>query len=289
MAIKIEDFEPPKDKALDLSAYPTQITPYYTSEEHYTQLLAQHAAQLGARQELLYIGERNALLIIFQGMDAAGKDSAIKHVMSGVNPQGCTVTSFKTPSAIELRHDFLWRAALALPQAGQIGIFNRSHYEDVLITRVHPELLKGERTATPDKKFWAGRYESIITFEKHLAKNGTRILKFFLHLSKEEQKKRFIKRLDEPEKNWKIQMADIEERGYWKDYMKAYEEAIGATHNVEAPWYIVPADDKKNARLIIAQVVVDTLNAMDMKLAPLDDKRRADLQTIRDRLNAEKN
>jgi len=289
MAIKIGDFEPPKDKPLNLSAWPTQIDPCYSSDEHYNQLLAQHSAQLDARQEMLYTSAHEALLVIFQGMDAAGKDSAVKHVMSGVNPQGCRVTSFKTPTTIELHHDFLWRAALALPARGEIGIFNRSYYEDVLITRVHPELLTGEG-ASPEarKKLWAERYQSIVDFEQHLARNNTRILKFYLHLSREEQKKRFLKRLDEPDKTWKIQMADVEERAYWKDYKQAYEDAIGATNTKSAPWFIVPADDKKNARLIIAQAIVDTLNAMDMKPAPIDDKRRAELQTIRERLEAEK-
>jgi len=288
MTIKIRDFKAPQDTALDFSAWPTKIDPYYSSEDHYAQLLAQHAAELDARQELFYISQRSALLIIFQGMDAAGKDSIIKHVMSGVNPQGCNVTSFKTPTATELHHDFLWRAAVALPQRGEIGIFNRSYYEDVLITRVHPDLLKDEGVTADDrKKVWAQRYESIVNFERHLAKNDTCILKFFLHLSKEEQRKRFLKRLDEPDKTWKIHMADVEERGFWKDYMKAYEEAISATSTKDAPWYLVPADDKKNARLIVAQVLVDTLNTMDMKPQPTDDKRRTELQTIRDRLNAD--
>ena len=237
--------------------------------------LQEHVAQLSALQQLLYASNRYAVLLIFQAMDAAGKDGAIKHVMSGVNPQGCQVFSFKHPSAAELQHDFLWRTTRDLPERGRIGIFNRSYYEEVLIVRVHPEILRSE--GLPDalldeKTIWHDRYRSIMDLERHLHGNGTRIIKFFLHLSKEEQRKRFLERIDEPEKNWKFSLADIEERKFWKDYMKAYEECLGATSTSEAPWYVVPADDKENARLIVSQIVLDTLEGLKMSL-PQDERK----------------
>jgi PPK2 family polyphosphate:nucleotide phosphotransferase len=227
------------------------------------------------------------VLLIFQAMDAAGKDGAIKHVMSGVNPQGCQVFSFKHPSATELEHDFLWRTSQCLPERGRIGIFNRSYYEEVLIVRVHPEILRGQ--GLPDglvkeKTIWKERYRSIIDLENHLHRNGTRIIKFFLHLSEEEQRMRFLARIDEPDKNWKFSQADIEERKFWKQYMQAYEACLSATSTQIAPWYVVPADDKENARLIISRTILDTLRSLKMRYPETDDKRRQELLSIREQL-----
>ena len=224
-----------------------------------------------------------ALLVIFQAMDAAGKDGMIKHVMSGVNPQGCQIYSFQHPSAEELKHDFLWRCARVLPERGRIGIFNRSYYEEVLIVRVHPEILRGEGVpdARREEETWEERYQSITDFERHLHRNGTRVLKFFLHISKEEQRRRLLARIDDPEKNWKFSRADIEERRHWEDYMKAYEGCLRATSRRYAPWYVVPADDKPNARLIVSQIIVDTLRGLRLEYPRLDAERRRELQAIR--------
>jgi len=226
-------------------------------------------------------------LLIFQGMDTAGKDGAIRHVMSGVNPQGCQVYSFKSPSTVELEHDFLWRTTCQLPERGRIGIFNRSYYEEVLIVRVHPNILAGEnlpKEAQNKKNIWKNRYRSIVELEKHLHCNGTRVIKFFLHISKDEQRKRFLERIDAPEKNWKLTSDDIEERQYWDDYMEAYEECLGATSTKESPWYIVPADDKENSRLIISTIILDTLSKMKLSYPETDAKRREELQVIRKEL-----
>ena len=220
-------------------------------------------------------------------MDAGGKDGAIRHVMSGVNPQGCQVFSFKHPSGIELEHDFLWRTTRDLPERGRIGIFNRSYYEEVLILRVHPELLRGEALVDPpgnEEAFWHHRYRSITNLERHLHANGTRVVKFFLHLSKEEQRKRFLSRIDEPDKNWKFSAADIKERGFWKEYMKAYEACLGATSTSDAPWYVVPADDKHNARLIVSQIVLDTFEGLKMAYPKTTAKRHEELLLIREQL-----
>ena len=221
-------------------------------------------------------------------MDAAGKDGAIKHVMSGVNPQGCQVFSFEHPSPAELQHDFLWRTTRDLPERGRIGIFNRSYYEEVLIVRVHPELLDNE--GLPDaphggKTVWHDRYRSIVDLEKHLHNNGTRIVKFFLHLSEEEQRKRFLARIDEPDKNWKFSLADIKERKFWKQYMKAYEECLSATSTSDARWYAVPADDKENARLIVSQIVLDTFEELKMAYPKMSADRQRELQSIREKLS----
>jgi polyphosphate:nucleotide phosphotransferase, PPK2 family len=263
------------------------VEPFYKSKKQYHKLLAEHVAQLAAQQQLLYASNRYAVLLIFQAMDAAGKDGAIKHVMSGVNPQGCQVFSFKHPSAEELEHDFLWRTTRDLPERGRIGIFNRSYYEEVLIARVHPEILRSE--GLPDalhneKTVWRDRYRSIVDLERHLHGNGTLIIKFYLHLSKEEQRKRFFERIDEPEKNWKFGVVDIEERKFWKHYMKAYEECLSATSTQDAPWYVVPADDKENARLIVSQIILDTFEGLKMTYPKADAKRRKELQLIRERL-----
>jgi PPK2 family polyphosphate:nucleotide phosphotransferase len=235
-------------------------------------------------QNLLYADDRYALLLVFQAMDAAGKDSCIKHVMSGVNPQGCQVYSFKHPSAEELDHDFLWRTQRALPERGRIGIFNRSYYEEVLVVRVHPEILRAQKVPhelLDDADIWDKRYRSIAEMEAHLHRNGTRILKFFLHVSKEEQAERFVARIDDPEKNWKFSSKDVEERKFWKDYMRAYEDCLAATSTKRAPWYVVPADDKANARLIVARIIVETLKQLDLAYPRPDPARRRELLALR--------
>ena len=287
MKIKSKDFRVREGDKVDLKKWPTTVKPAYKSKEQYQKLLEEHVAQLSSQQQLLYASNRHAVLLIFQAMDAAGKDGAIKHVMSGVNPQGCQVFSFKHPSPAELEHDFLWRTSRDLPERGRIGIFNRSYYEEVLIVRVHPEILRSEAipdTPHHDKKVWRDRYRSIVDLEKHLHGNGIRIIKFFLHLSKEEQRKRFLQRIDVPEKNWKFSLADVEERKFWKQYMKAYEECLSATSTREAPWYVVPADDKENARLIVSQIILDTFEGLKMTYPKTDAKRRKELQLIRERL-----
>ena len=271
-------------KKLDLRKWPTGIKPVYDSKDQYHSLLQDHVAKLSALQTLLYASNRYSLLLIFQAMDAAGKDSVIKHVMSGVNPQGCQVYSFKHPGPEELAHDFLWNATRRLPERGRIGIFNRSYYEEVLIVRVHPEILAGEGLPDElcdDKSIWRDRYRSIVNLEDHLHRNGTRILKFFLHLSKEEQRRRFLDRIDQPDKNWKFNVGDIEERKYWKQYMTAYEHCLSATSTEDAPWYIVPADDKANTRLIVSQIIVSALKELKMTFPESDPKRRRELQAMR--------
>uniref|UniRef100_E6PTV2 Putative polyphosphate kinase n=1 Tax=mine drainage metagenome TaxID=410659 RepID=E6PTV2_9ZZZZ len=274
-------------KKVKLKKWPTVVKPVYQSKEQYQKLLAEHVAQLSALQQLHYASNRYAVLLIFQAMDAAGKDGAIKHVMSGVNPQGCQVFSFKHPSATELEHDFLWRTTRDLPERGRIGIFNRSYYEEVLIVRVHPEILRSEGLPSElldEKTIWQERYRSIVDLENHLTRNGTRIIKFFLHLSKEEQRKRFLDRIDEPEKNWKFSLADIHERKYWAQYMKAYEACLNATSTDRAPWYVVPADDKENARLIVSRIVVDALSELKLAYPRAGTKRRRELKSIRELL-----
>jgi PPK2 family polyphosphate:nucleotide phosphotransferase len=285
------DFRVRAGKKVELSKWPTKVKPVYNSKEEYKALLAEHIEKLSVRQSLLYASNQYALLLIFQAMDAAGKDSAIKHVMSGVNPEGCQVFGFKHPSAEELEHDFLWNATRRLPERGRIGIFNRSYYEEVLIVRVHPEILSGEslpRELLDEETIWRERYRSIVNLEEHLYRNGTRVIKFFLHLSKEEQRKRFLKRIDEPEKNWKFSAADVKERGYWKQYMKAYEACLSATSTRTAPWYVVPADDKENAQLIVSRVVLDALRELKMTYPKSGPERRRELQAIRKLLEKEK-
>ncbi|MEP6839647.1 MAG: ADP-polyphosphate phosphotransferase [Bradyrhizobium sp.] len=287
MKINSADFRVSEGDGLDLKKWPTTVKPVYKSKKQYKKMLEEHVAQLSALQQLHYASNRYAVLLIFQAMDAAGKDGAIRHVMSGVNPQGCQVFSFKHPSATELEHDFLWRTTRALPERGRIGIFNRSYYEEVLITRVHPEILRSE--GLPDALLvetavWRDRYRSIVDLERHLHANGTRIVKFYLHLSKDEQRKRFLARIDEPEKNWKFSMADIEERKFWKQYMTAFEECLGATSTSDVPWYVVPADDKKNARLIVSQIVVDALAGLNMVYPKTSSERHQELLSIRKQL-----
>ena len=255
--IRTEEFRVPPGVNVKLKEWPTRVKPIYKSKKRYHKLLEEQVDELSSLQRLHYASNRYALLLIFQGMDAAGKDGAIRHVMSGVNPQGCQVFSFKQPSAEELEHDFLWRTTRRLPERGRIGIFNRSYYEEVLVVRVHPEILSSQRLPDelPDAEtIWKDRYRSIVDLEEHLHRNGTRIIKFFLHLSKDEQRKRFLDRIDEPEKNWKFSLADVRERKSWSLYMQAYEACLSATSTAAAPWYVVPADDKKNARLIVSQI-----------------------------------
>jgi len=284
MKISSKDFRVKEGDEVDLGKWPTKVDPVYKSKDHYQKLLEEHVAQLSSLQQLHYASDRYAVLLIFQAMDAAGKDGAIRHVMSGVNPQGCQVFSFKHPSPAELQHDFLWRTTRDLPERGRIGIFNRSYYEEVLIVRVHPEILHSEAIPDDDKVIWHDRYRSIANLERHLHVNGTRIVKFYLHLSKEEQRKRFLARIDEPEKNWKFSLADIAERKFWKHYMKAYEECLSATSTRDAPWYVVPADDKENARLIVSQIILDTLKGLQMSYPKTTDERRQELLEIRKQL-----
>ena len=287
MKIHTKDFRVIEGDEVDLDKWPTKVDPVYKSKEQYKKLLDQHVEQLSDQQQLLYASNRHAILLIFQAMDAAGKDGAIRHVMSGVNPQGCQVFSFKHPSAAEVEHDFLWRTTRDLPPRAKIGIFNRSYYEEVLIVRVHPEILRTEgvpHATHADKGVWRERYRSIVDLEKHLHANGTRIVKFFLHLSKDEQRKRFIERIDQPEKNWKFSQADIEERKFWKHYMKAYQQCLGATSTADSPWYVVPADDKENARLIVSQIILDTMDGLKMAYPKPTDERRKELLSIRAQL-----
>ena len=284
MKIHRDELRVAPGERVDLAARPTAIAPIYKTKAQYEALLRAHIAELSGLQELLYACNRHALLIIFQSMDAAGKDGAIKHVMSGVNPQGCQVFSFKHPSAEELEHDFLWRTTRCLPERGRIGIFNRSYYEEVLIVRVHREILEAERLPEESidaKDFWAHRYRSITDLEIHLHRNGTRIVKFFLHLSPEEQRRRLLERIDDPHKNWKLCLADVQERRLWARYTKAYEECLGATSTAHAPWYVVPADDKRNARLIVSCVLHETMRALKMSHPSVDASRRRELRKLR--------
>src|SRR5215469_14494894 len=289
MAKKIQnrDFRVKPGADIDLSDWPTDIKPIYDSKDDYEAQLKQHVEELQRLQELQYADGRYALLVIFQGMDTSGKDGAIAHVMSGVNPQGCQVHSFKHPSAQELDHDFLWRTTRVLPPRGQIGIFNRSYYEEVLILRVHPELLAAERLpkdALKVKRFWHSRYRSILDLEHHLTRNGTQVLKFFLHVSKEEQRKRLLDRIDDPKKNWKFSLADMQERPLWDRYTNAYEHCLSATSTKYAPWYVVPADDKKNARLIISSVIHATLRELKLELPEPEPKLRSAMKLLRSQL-----
>lgn len=287
MRIKSSDFRVREGAQVDLGDWPTRVPPLYGSNEDYQDLLRKHVKALSAQQQLLYASNSHAVLLIFQAMDAAGKDGAIQHVMSGVNPQGCQVFSFKHPSAAELQHDFLWRTTRDLPERGRIGIFNRSYYEEVLIARVHPEILRAEglpKKLVNEETIWHDRYRSITGLEGHLDRNGTRIVKFFLHLSKEEQRKRFIDRIDKPEKNWKFSLADIEERKFWKQYMSAYEKALSATSTKHAPWYVVPADDKLNTRLIVSRIVLDTIEELGLSYPKTTAARRRELLLLRKKL-----
>lgn len=284
MKIKTDKFRVREGENVKLRKWPTEVKPFYHSKDDYQQILEKHVGEMSLQQNLLYAGGRYALLLIFQAMDAAGKDGAIKHVLSGINPQGCDVHSFKRPSDTDLAHDYLWRTTVCLPRRGRIGIFNRSYYEETLIVRVHPKLLDAEEIP-PElinrEKIWKQRYQSIAGLEKHLHHNGTRVVKFFLHLSKEEQRKRFLARIDDPHKNWKLSGDDIRERDLWDKYMSAYEDCLSATSTEHAPWYVVPADDKKNARLIISQVVLDTLKELKLAYPEMPKERQKELESIR--------
>jgi PPK2 family polyphosphate:nucleotide phosphotransferase len=284
MKIESKDFRVPPGKKVNLGKWPTMIAPYAKSAKQYKGLLLQHIEQLSSLQRLHYASHHYALLLIFQGMDGAGKDGAIRHVMSGINPEGCEVFSFKQPSAEELERDFLWRTVCRLPERGRIGIFNRSYYEEVLVVRVHPEILRSQglpEEIRDDKDIWEQRFASIVDMEKHLHRNGTKAIKIFLHLSFEEQRKRFLARIDEPDKNWKFSTSDIHERKYWKQYRKAYEDCLHATSSHHAPWYVVPADDKENARLIVSQIIVDAMRQLKMSYPRTTAKRSLELRAIK--------
>jgi PPK2 family polyphosphate:nucleotide phosphotransferase len=288
MHIDSADFRVRPNVKVKLSNRPTLVPPFFKSKKDYQRLLAEHTENLSSLQTLLYAHNRYAVLLIFQAMDAAGKDGAIKHVMSGVNPQGVQVFSFKHPSAEELEHDFLWRTTRSLPERGRIGIFNRSYYEEVLIVRVHPEILESQNLpdgVTDGKAVWKDRFRSILDLENHLDRNGTKIVKFFLHISKDEQRKRFLKRIEDPEKNWKFSSADLEERKRWPDYMHAYEECLDATSTRHAPWYVVPSDDKMNARLIVSQIVVDTLASLKLSYPKSTRDQQKELKSFSKLLN----
>jgi PPK2 family polyphosphate:nucleotide phosphotransferase len=288
MTIHIDDFRVREGSEVDLKKWPTRTALVYRDDDDYQSILKDHVKKLSSMQERLYASGSYAVLLIFQAMDAAGKDGVIAHVMSGVNPQGCDVFSFKHPSPAEIKHDFLWRTTRDLPERGKIGIFNRSYYEEVLIVRVHPEILEAEgvpQTQKGGKSLWEERYRSIVSLERHLERNGTRIVKFFLHLSKDEQRKRFLARIDDPEKNWKFSSTDIAERGYWKQYMKAYEKCLSATSTKYAPWYVVPADDKQNARLIVSRIVLDTIGKLKLEFPRSPATRKKELDKLRKQLS----
>lgn len=287
MKIKSKAYQVKEGEKVNLDKWPTQVNPAYKSKKKYKKYLKKQSDELIELQRLHYASNQYSVLLIFQAMDAAGKDGAIRHVMSGINPQGCQVFSFKHPSPAELQHDFLWRASQYLPERGRIGIFNRSYYEEVLIVRVHPEILRSQ--GLPDelhneKTIWKGRFRSIVALENHLHRNGTRIIKFFLHLSEDEQRKRFLDRIDEPKKHWKFSQADMVERGFWSQYMHAYAACLTATSTKLAPWYVVPADDKRNARLIVSKIIVDTFNSLNMHYPETNAEREQELLSIRQQL-----
>jgi PPK2 family polyphosphate:nucleotide phosphotransferase len=280
-------YKVPAGGQVDLKKWPTEVKPCFKSKKDYQQKLSEHVQALSLQQSLLYASNAYSILLVVQGMDTAGKDGVIKHVMSGINPQGCEVFSFKQPSAEELKHDFLWRTSCRLPERGRIGIFNRSYYEEVLIVRVHPGLLRAQglpKELLDKKTLWEDRYRSIVGLEDHLRRNGTRIIKIFLHLSKDEQRKRLLERIEIPEKNWKASEADITERKLWNRYQKAYGACLSATSTATTPWYVVPADDKKNAQLIVSRIILDTLEGLRMAFPQADKARRKELKAIRKQL-----
>jgi PPK2 family polyphosphate:nucleotide phosphotransferase len=282
--INPNDYRVRPSEKLSLAARATVGAPICDSKKSYRKLLKKNVRKLSALQKLHYATNRHALLLIFQGIDAAGKDGAIRHVMSGVNPAGCEVYGFKQPTPEELEHDFLWRTSRRLPERGRIGIFNRSYYEEVLVVRVHPELLRDQGLGDELrdlKAVWKERYRSITDLEEHLHRNGTRVVKFFLHLSKEEQRRRFLARIDDPDKNWKFSLADIRERKYWDLYTEAFEGCLRATSTAHAPWYVVPADDKRNARLIVSRIAIDALESLKMAYPEATSKKRRELKEIR--------
>ena len=290
----VRKFRVPAGKRIRLADYDPrwagdEDVPKKQRREVAEKLLDQQVGALAEAQKLLYAADTWSVLIVLQAIDAAGKDGTIRHVMSGVNPQGCQVFSFKQPSAEELDHNFLWRCWKAVPERGRIGIFNRSYYEEVLVVRVHPEFLAAQRLPEQDfdARFWQGRYEDINHFERHLTRNGTVVLKFFLHLSKDEQRERFLARLDEPEKHWKFSAKDVAERAYWDDYMRAFEEAISATSTEWAPWYIIPADRKWVSRALVANIVAATIQSLDLEFPKIDESKRAEIDAARRTLEEE--
>lgn len=288
--MNIEKFRIKEGEKLVLSDHATDFTGVYDDKDAAVADLQKNIRRMTELQDMLYAQDIYSLLIVFQAMDAAGKDGAIEHVMSGVNPQGCHVVSFKQPSDEELSHDYLWRHQKALPERGRIGIFNRSHYEEVLVVRVHPVILQAQHLAPElksDKDIWKKRFEHIRDWEQHLAENGTHILKFFLNVSRKEQKKRFLERIDQPEKNWKFSAGDVRERGHWDDYMHAYTEAISATSTDLAPWYIVPADKKWFTRLAVSEIIVKKLESMNLHYPKIDEKQLSELAEAKKLLEQE--
>jgi len=291
MKIDPKVFQVPPGRKVRLKKWATDVKPLYKSKKHCKSLLARDVGELRELQRLLYASNSYSILLIFQGMDAAGKDGAISHVLSGVNPQGCEVYSFKQPSADELEHDFLWRTTRRAPGRGRIGVFDRSYYEEVQIVRVHPAILQREgipKELLGKNTVWEERYRSIVDWEKHLHRNGTRVIKFFLHLSKKEQRNRFLERIDEPDKNWKFRLADVTERKFWPHYMSSYEDCLSATSTKVSPWYVVPADDKCNARLIISGIVIEVLRSLGLRYPKVTRARRNELLKIRKQLTGSK-
>jgi PPK2 family polyphosphate:nucleotide phosphotransferase len=286
----VEPYCVSKGEKFRLKDYDTSDTGEVKSKEQSQKIIDNRAGLLSNLQEKLYAQDRWAVLLVMQGMDAAGKDGVIKHVMSGVNPQGCNVHAFKAPSTEELNHDYLWRAHRCVPERGMIGIFNRSYFEEVLVVRVHPTLLRAQKLADPliTKRIWEKRYEDITAFENYLRHNGVVIRKFFLHVSKKEQKRRFLERLEDSKKNWKFSMADVKERGYWKDYQEAYEEMIQNTATKHAPWYVVPADNKWYTQLIVASAIISTLDELDLSFPDVDKEKKKELESVRESLLHEK-
>jgi len=291
--ISVKEFRVKPESRIRLKDHATGYKGKGLDKKHAGELLEQSRVQLAKIQDALYAHNRYSVLIIFQAMDAAGKDGAVKHIMSGFNPLGVKVYSFKAPTAHELDHYYFWRHELALPARGEIAIHNRSHYENVLVTRIHPDFVMGENipgvesVKAVDKDFWEKRFKQIRRFEKNLTDNGTIILKFFLHLSKKEQKKRFLERIDDPSKNWKFSLSDLKERGYWDEYQKAYEDAMGATSTDSSPWFIIPADDKWYARLAIASVIQDQFKKLDLSYPKVDSAQREELQKAKAKLMSE--
>ncbi len=289
--MKTEKFRVAEGSKVNLKNHPTDFTGDYTDKKQAVKDLEKNVSRLRELQDVLYAQDRHTLLLIFQAMDAAGKDGAIEHVMSGVNPQGVSVVSFKQPSDEERGHDYLWRCQKHLPERGKIGIFNRSHYEEVLVVRVHSEILQGSQLPVEvknDKDIWKKRFEHIRDWEQHLTENGTHILKFFLNVSRDEQKQRFLDRINEPEKNWKFAMGDVKERGHWDEYMKAYTEALSATSTEHAPWYVIPADKKWFTRLAVSEIIVNKLESMNLHYPTVTDGHRAELQDAKKMLESER-
>lgn len=288
--MNIEDFRVPEGKKLNLKNHPTDFTGDYTDKKEAVEDLEKNVERLAELQDVLYAQSHHALLIIFQAMDAAGKDGAIKHVMSGLNPQGCDVSSFKQPSSEELDHDYLWRSMKRLPERGRIGIFNRSYYEEVLVVRVHPKILQFQQMPDKlenDRNIWKKRFEQIRNFETYLTENGIHVLKFFLNVSKEEQKNRFLARIETPEKNWKFSATDAKERAFWDDYMRAYTDAMQNTSTKDAPWYVIPADKKWFTRTAVSEIIIKKMESLDLHYPKINDAQRESLLEAKKILESE--